>query len=110
MLADVLASIASHLVSKTFGIEETIKKCRLEIQNYVDLGFMPSPNYFLLAANYFRKKRSFENETSICELYIELLHEFMEQDQPLNEKILLKIQKNISKFETRLYKIKYRQL
>lgn len=71
---------------------------------------MPSPNYFLHTVNHYRKKRNFENETSICELYIELLHDFTEQYKPLNERLSVKVQKNISKFEACLYKIKYKQL
>lgn len=110
MFEDVFARLASGLVSNSHSIEETVKKCRLEIQNFVDLGAMPSPNYFLQAANHYRKTKNYENEASICELYIELILEYSEKFKPLNEKLAAKIQKYTCQFEARLYKIKYKQL
>ncbi len=101
---------ASHLIGKSYGIEEVVGKCRLEIQNYVDSGVMPSPNYFLLAANYFRKKRNYANEASICELYVELIQEYSELNRPLEERLTVKLQNITSQFEARLYKINYKHL
>ncbi len=101
---------ASRLIGKSYGIEETIRQCRLEIQDYVDLDVMPSTDYFLQAANYYRKKRNYENETSICELYIELINEFSEHHKPLDEKCSAKLQLISNQFNARLYKIMYKQL
>lgn len=107
---DVLARFLNRLVSNVYSIEEIVKKCRIEIQDYVDFGVMPPPDYFLHAANYYRKTRNYENETSICELYIELIQEYLEFHKSLNEELSVKLQKIINQLETRLYKIKYKQL
>ncbi len=62
--------------SNNLDLNETVRRCREDIQASEESGIMPSPKYFEQVAILYRKDKNYENEIAICEMYIELVNQY----------------------------------
>jgi len=59
------------------AMKKALQQCHKEIKKCKRWKVMPSPKYFEHAAMLSRQAKNYQNEIAICELYIDLVNEYL---------------------------------
>lgn len=83
-------------------IHVMVERCCDEIQAFEDEGIMPSPKYFEQVAILSRKEKNYENEVTICELYIDLVNQYAAKNKITNAEMSVKLLPKCAPFVKRV--------